>query len=144
MAIRNGISPLITTVLLIAFATGMAAILLTWGNALLDDRTSQVDNQTEDVIACTEAGLNIFSTDWDGANSNATVVIENTGHETFPAGDLNIAVLEGGALLASATNNGSTLASGDLYQQNFTGIQEPDEARVGSTKCPEVSASELF
>ena len=49
---KKGLSPLIATVLLIAFAVGVASMVLVWGRGFFVDFMEQQGGEAEDALAC--------------------------------------------------------------------------------------------
>lgn len=49
---KQGMSPLIATVLLIGFAVALAALVMTWGLDFIKEQTSRVDSSTEEALLC--------------------------------------------------------------------------------------------
>jgi flagellin-like protein len=49
---KKGVSPLIATVILIAFSVALGAIIVTWGNNLISGQTKDVTKRTDRSIKC--------------------------------------------------------------------------------------------
>jgi flagellin-like protein len=49
---KNGVSPLIATVLLIAFAVALGAVIMNWGRGFVQERTEDVDKTTRIETGC--------------------------------------------------------------------------------------------
>jgi len=49
---KKGVSPLIATVLLIAFAVALGAVIMNWGRGFVQDRTAEVEKTTEIETSC--------------------------------------------------------------------------------------------
>jgi flagellin-like protein len=73
---KEGISPLIATVLLIGFAVALAAVVMTWGLDFIRDSTSSVGDTTEEALTCaTKLDFEIVDVNC-GSN---LVTVENNG-----------------------------------------------------------------
>ncbi|MAG16138.1 hypothetical protein CMO88_03690 [Candidatus Woesearchaeota archaeon] len=49
---KKGVSPLIATVLLIAFAVALGAVIMNWGRGFVQDQTANVEQTTEVEVGC--------------------------------------------------------------------------------------------
>src|SRR3989338_11188938 len=49
---KKGVSPLIATVLLIAFAVALGAVIMNWGRGFVQDRTADVEKTTKIETSC--------------------------------------------------------------------------------------------
>ena len=49
---KRGVSPLIATVLLIAFSVALGAVVMNWGRGFIKDKTEDVDQTTEIQLSC--------------------------------------------------------------------------------------------
>src|SRR3989338_2966243 len=49
---KRGVSPLIATVLLIAFAVALGAVIINWGRGFVQERTSDVEKTTKIETGC--------------------------------------------------------------------------------------------
>src|SRR3989344_3348060 len=49
---KKGVSPLIATVLLIAFAVALGAVIMNWGRGFVQERTADVDKTTKIETGC--------------------------------------------------------------------------------------------
>ena len=57
---KKGISPLIATVLLVAFAVALAAVVMNWNTAFLKDTSAHARTESETRVTCTlDMGLKI-------------------------------------------------------------------------------------
>lgn len=57
---KQGISPLIATVLLVAFSVGLGAIVMSWGEQYVEQKADFVQGVKEAVTACDEATFTIL------------------------------------------------------------------------------------
>lgn len=144
---RKGISPLIAAVLLIAFTMAVAAILTAWVTSFTQDTTGQVGNESERLVSCSFASIDIYDAVLSG--STLTVNVANTGtrdlnnvtlvlfhddgsiNETWagPIASGDVVSVDGsGSIGSGAFNNVGTTSVGDL-----------DRVRASSPECPEAS-----
>lgn len=77
----KGISPLIATVLLIAFTVGVGAILVTWVTGFTRSTTQTVGRQSEKEVVCSYAGVSLKSLSFN--NPYLSGIIENSGSVTL-------------------------------------------------------------
>lgn len=49
---KRGVSPLIATVLLIAFSVALGAVVMNWGKGFITDQTEYVDAKTQIQLSC--------------------------------------------------------------------------------------------
>lgn len=78
MKIRiKGISPLIATVLLIAFTVGVAGIVSVWLTGFTKTSTESVEEQSTTQLTCVYGGVSLRNLKY--ANTNISGNIENTG-----------------------------------------------------------------
>lgn len=139
---RKGISPLIAAVLLIAFTMAVAGILTAWVTSFTQSTTEDVGNESDRLIECSYAGLDITSASFDG--TDATVVVANTGTQ-----DINASVvvyLNNGTI--TQTYSDSIISRGSVANVDLSspatgvGTADGDIDRVQATsiECPEVTA----
>lgn len=76
---RKGVSPLIATVLLIAFALGVGSIFAQWAPELIQSTQSGISEQSDNIIKATDSGLDIVSASYDYNSGNVSIVFQNTG-----------------------------------------------------------------
>ena len=75
---KKGVSPLIATVLIIGFAVGLAAIIITFSSKYVEKVSEEVEEEAEIKITCTQRiDLNVKYACISGDHVNA--LIENTG-----------------------------------------------------------------
>ncbi len=79
----KGLSPMISTILLVALATTVAAILVPWVMDFAKTQTNTITNQGEKKVNCIESGLYFTSSDigYDSLSNPAriNVSIKNSG-----------------------------------------------------------------
>src|SRR3989338_3340522 len=52
MAGKKGVSPLIATVLLIAFAVALGAVVMNWGRSFVQQQTAEAEKTTQTKLGC--------------------------------------------------------------------------------------------
>jgi flagellin-like protein len=85
---KKGISPLIATVLLIAFAVALGAVVMNWGRSYTDKITGDTEAQSDTTITCA-LDVNLKPTYinkirkicFDSSANQITAILENTGKE---------------------------------------------------------------
>lgn len=76
----KGISPLIASVLLIAFTMAIAAVLTAWITQFTEQK-QQETSEYEESVACSGANIKVIKDFdyWDSSNKNFSTKIKNTG-----------------------------------------------------------------
>ncbi|MFC1752357.1 archaellin/type IV pilin N-terminal domain-containing protein [Thermoproteota archaeon] len=85
---RKGVSPLIATVLLIAFAVALGAVVMNWGRSYVEQTTSLAEDKSSIEISCSmDIRMNIIKVDgvsdicYNEDLETINFTIENTGTE---------------------------------------------------------------
>ena len=105
----KAISPMIATVLLIAFTVAVGGILSLWLTGLMTTTTSSVENTTTDQIKCASTWINVISVTPTG------VIIVNRGAQTITS--VNCFAGNGTNITSVAT---PSLVSGGISAGNWT------------------------
>ena len=74
---KKGVSPLIATVLLIAFTVAVAGVISIWITGFASESTETVTNQTDIELYCSNGGVGV--SDLRYCNSYLAGIIQNTG-----------------------------------------------------------------
>ncbi|MDY6769918.1 MAG: CARDB domain-containing protein [Candidatus Nanohaloarchaea archaeon] len=136
---RQGVSPLIAAVLLIAFTMAVAAILTAWVTSFTEQRSQELSNKSEQLIQCSYAGLDVYDAVYDSANSQTDVSVENTG--TVDLNNISVTAFVGATVQARTYVSG--LASGEVESTTISGTDEkPDKIRAASRDCPSLVSEE--
>jgi flagellin-like protein len=110
---RKGISPLISTVLLIGFSVALAAVVMTWGLDYIKGSTEQVGKKTEEYLTCTDMSYKITSVDCAtnevNVQNNANIDITNVTLRIFKGLDANVVIGDG---IPSFANKRFTISQG--------------------------------
>ena len=107
----KGISPLIASVLLIAFTVAVATIVMGWFTTFTRTTTANVSTQANNVVGCSSASVQITHV------YNGRVIVENTGFKNFTNVVAAIINTSGGMCNSTAT----TLAQGQIKAITVTG-----------------------
>lgn len=89
MASRKGISPLIASVLLIAFTISVAMLFSPFATNTIKDIQSGTSQRTVDIQKSSQLGLEMKSASFNRSNDHLSVVVQNTGE---PINDSNISI----------------------------------------------------
>lgn len=85
----KGISPLIATVLLVAFTVGVAGIISLWLTGFTKQQTETIGSQAEVSIVCSYGGINLRNLKFGNNLLNGT--IENTG--SIALGNISLQII---------------------------------------------------
>ncbi|HLC76960.1 MAG TPA: archaellin/type IV pilin N-terminal domain-containing protein [archaeon] len=89
----KGISPLIASVLLIAFTVSIATLVSGWFSTLTRSTTTTVSNKTSESISCSNAQISIedvYISAGSVATGSARVIVKNNGYTTIGVNGLQI------------------------------------------------------
>ncbi len=121
---KKGVSPLIATVLLIAFAVALGAIVMSWGKSYITQTQTDVQNKGNLQMTCSEdVGINILSIagsfDACYTNSNSTYgtikfTVKNSGSEALAG--LKVQVITN--VSVNETDISRTIEPGSVYRNN--------------------------
>jgi len=132
----KGISPLIATVLLIAFTMAIAGIMATWATSFVQAKITEVENQSQAV--CAGANLRASDAVLDSTTRLGTVIVENLG--TVPLTNFKGYVYYEDATKnhdAGLSNSSIVLETGDAFtftwQANY---DNPQRLRIAAGNCP--------
>lgn len=131
----KGVSPLIASVLLIAFTVAVATLIMGWFTTFTRTTTTNVSAQAEDVVGCSSASIQIRHV-YDGI-----VLVENTGFKDFTTVVAAIINNTGGICNSTATS----LARGEIKAISVSGDCGTDlddttfDRAIVTTECGGVS-----
>jgi flagellin-like protein len=86
----KGISPLVATVLLIAFTTAIASIISFWLIPFLKEFFQSTTQQTDIQLKCSKGGISLFDLKYNLSSSYLSGKIENTGSISLGNFDMEI------------------------------------------------------
>jgi len=110
---KRGISPLIATVLLVAFTLAVAGVYQGWIMTFTSKTTKEVGEHSEKRVTCTYGGIALDDLRYNKTTFNISGTAENT--DVIPLGDLSLEIFYNDA-------------SREKYDLNFT--LEPDERNI--------------
>lgn len=116
---KKGVSPLIATVLLIAFAVALGAVIMNWGRGFVQDRTADVDRNTKIETGCAldvafkisdRRGTPQICYGGEGTNGQINFTLENSGKKDIK----RIAVVVEGqnGIYQNSSINNSAMSAG--------------------------------
>ena len=77
---KKGISPLIATVLIIAFTIAVAVIIMSWGTRFVRETTETTSEKTEEELACaTSLNFDVSATSSEDGSDAFSLTIDNKG-----------------------------------------------------------------
>jgi flagellin-like protein len=106
----KGISPLIASVLLIAFTIGVAALYSGWITTFTKKTTEEVQEHSEKRVTCTYGGIAIDDVKYNKTTGNLSGTIENT--DIIDLGNIDLEIFYTNATRENLDLN-MTLASGE-------------------------------
>ena len=112
----KGVSPLIASVLLIAFTVAVAGIISGWLQGFTRSTTSTVTSQSNTELVCSYAGISLSSVKYGSSDLSLSGKIENTGQVgigsitlqiffTNGSGPNNLKLCTNGTVFSCATAN---------------------------------------
>ena len=125
---KRGISPLIATVLLIAFAVALGAVVMNWGKSYVEDTTKNVEETSDRKLDCSLSvkmavhqisGANKIC--FDGDEDVLEVILKNSGTEDIAGIQSTIIGVDN---IVDYDNNVSIKSAG-LYKLKLS--YDPDE-----------------
>ncbi len=124
---KKGVSPLIATVLLIAFAVALGAVIMNWGRGFVQDRTADVEKTTKIETGCAlDVQLKVSEIEGtpqlcyggSGAAGQINFTIDNQGKKDIK--ELGIVVGGASGIYQLANMNISTIIAGGAMFRNVT------------------------
>jgi len=124
---KKGVSPLIATVLLIAFAVALGAVIMNWGRGFVQDRTADVETTTEIETGCAlDVQLKVSEIGgtpqvcFGGSAEDGSVefTLENQGRKDIK--ELGIVIGAERGIYQNSSLNGSEIIAGGAYYRNLS------------------------
>lgn len=125
----KGISPLIASVLLIAFTVSVSMIILGWFSSFAKSSTSNISSSATEAIGCNNAGVSIERIYVTG--TNAAIIVKNTGYR-----DLNISGMIVNTTGGSCIGSTVTLTRGNITNLALTNCYP---SSMGGSSCSSFS-----
>ena len=124
----KGISPLLASVLLIAFTLAVAVVIGSWLTSISSQETSIVSDSLNKTVTCSKGVLDIVD-----IPDNNTVIIQNSGQIDL-TGSFTLSC---GANITTSASTG--LPTGGMASLTSSGCQDSgNKIRVSSHVCPSV------
>lgn len=128
----KGLSPLIATVLLIAFTVAVAGIVSLWVTGFTNLTTKQIQNQSLTRVNCTYGSIAISNVNYCSTSNYLSGQLSNNGLITFGAVSLQEVYNNGtspiqhlclaSSSVVSCNASNLTISPGYLYTFNVSGI----------------------
>lgn len=135
----KGISPLIATILLIAFVIAVGGILSGWLISFTKERTEEARIRGETDIKCSYASLYISDADWNSTDEKLSLTVENTGSEDLSDFDVTV-IYSNNSAFTVEVGPSVTLSPGDVQIfYNDTGLSncaQISQVILKSNTCP--------
>lgn len=125
----KGISPMIATVLLIAFTVGVGGIISVWITGFAQTSTKIVKNDGESQITCANGNIALSNLKYCSTTNNVSGIVKNNGRISlgnitlqivFSNGSLMSHALNDTGLGGSSTGNYLVLKAGQIFSFNVT------------------------
>ena len=137
---NKGISPMVATVLMVAFTVSVAIIVLNWYQTFFTSTGEKVGNQTAQKIDCSYGAISFRNICL--REENLTGIIENNGNIDLSDIELQIAYKNGSVLKYNYTElgfeNNIFLVGNRKYINVYIGNLENVSIIVVKTNCPKV------
>lgn len=132
---RKGISPIISSVLLLAVSLAVVGIFSGWAPQLAQDVTQETRNNTFETISCNEASVEIRSAYYD-SSSEVTLSVRNTGTEDLS--NLSLVAYAGNQTILGQDT--VSIPSGQLSEETISPVNtEPAYIEALSQSCGSVT-----
>ncbi|MBU5678708.1 MAG: archaellin/type IV pilin N-terminal domain-containing protein [Candidatus Aenigmatarchaeota archaeon] len=113
----KGLSPLIASVLLIAFTVSVAMIIMTWFSSFARGTTENISATGETAVGCSSAGISIEHVYISG--TNGVIVVRNIGFVPLNVTGMIVNTTGGACTTASLT----TVDVGETKALSLSGCQ---------------------
>ena len=135
---QKGISPLIATILLIAFVIAVGGILSGWLISFSKEKTDEAKTKGEAEIKCSYSALRIMDADWNSTETKLSLIIENRGTEDIT--DFRMVVIyNNNTAMTFKVTPSTTLSPGDIevfYNSSISDCNKIDQVIFFSNTCP--------
>ena len=139
MMSSKGISPLIASVLLIAFTVSVAMIVMGWFSGFVRTTTENVSGVSQQAVGCSTGVVSIDKIYVNNASTTARLVIKNEGGVALTVS----AMIVNNAGTTCANNTGMSLAAGSIGTLNISGCPTMGPANfskaIVTTSCSGIS-----
>lgn len=135
---RIGISPLIASVLLLAFTMSIAMLAGPFFSNLMTDAQGDTSDRAANVQSATEARFSFQEATYSSNDSEMTVTIQNTG--TSPVGNYTVTAY---ADTPAQKSLNTTLEAGEVQTVTMNVSSEPESIEVSARDAPVSMEEEL-
>ncbi|MBD3310073.1 hypothetical protein GF351_02545 [Candidatus Woesearchaeota archaeon] len=134
---KKGVSPLIATVLLIAFAVALGAVVMNWGRAYVEQTADDVEGQSETDIKCSfDVSMEVIRIDdvpqlcYCNLSDPAYIefTLQNIGREDIE--DLQLVIIGESGIVSNSSILNKSLGAADVIKQKL----KYDLDKVGTIK----------
>lgn len=129
---RKGISPIVSSVLLLAVTLSVASIFSGWGPNLAKSVTQSTTNQTETTISCNKAAVEVVSAKYYPSGDTA-IVVRNTGNSELK--NLQISAWKESLPISQEV---LSVSAGNFTTNNVSTSSKPDTIKAFSKDCSSV------
>ena len=134
---KRGISPLIATVLLIAFAVALGAVVMNWGRSYIESTQNQVQQQGQTEIKCSTdvklqvarvRGVNKVCYNNSASSPYVKFIVDNVG--STPISGLNVQVINDADAVNKTIIDNIKLLPGDSYSGTVNYTHGFEQVRI--------------
>lgn len=116
----KGISPMIATVLLIAFTVGVGGLISVWVTSFTTESTNIVSKEGIDQITCSNGALELSTLRYCSSTNNMSGIIKNNGRITLGNITLQVIFTNGSSSISHSLNDTGT---GGVNAGNFLALR---------------------
>ncbi|QQG40296.1 MAG: hypothetical protein HYS81_02710 [Candidatus Aenigmatarchaeota archaeon] len=143
----KGVSPLIATVLLIAFAIAAAGILANFVLPFTQSTVSESTSRGSSDISCSYANIIIDEASWNSTSNTLSLTIENNGRETLKNFKASIVRTNNTVSTLILAPTGAEMQPGDIETftnaTNVAPCSDISSVTVRSDTCPTDARHEI-
>lgn len=131
MNVTKGISPLIASVLLLAFTMSIAMIAGPYFTQTIQTTQEGQTDKAQTIRSSTKADFNFMETSYNSNNGNTSVTIQNTG--TAPITNYTVTAITDNPVQIELEE---TLQAGEIKTVTLNTTNKPRELRVSAKNSP--------
>ncbi len=132
---RKALSPIVSSVLVLAVAISLVSIYAQWAPNYAERFTGEIADNREQDIRCSNAGFSIRSASYDKSGEVIRFELENTGTIRFNQ-ELYASAINGSNIITR-----TEIESLDVEEKLNSSLdteQIPETLQVSSSECPDV------
>ncbi len=134
----KGVSPLVSSVILMLMAVSLAAIVWGFMNEYWTQRTNTATTTAKDLVYCSEGGIKITSCNYTASLQKVELKVENTGSKDLSSFWVNVQYSNGSATQVKSDKN---ILAGQTVTIDGNALFTPAKVKVQSVECAEVNDS---